>query len=169
MPSAVTDKLTTPCPRCGKEFTIRIRRKGSFERLISLFYFYPFGCQLCGLRFIAFKWRVNYTRQPIDRRQYQRIEVSLATSFKTADDSGEALVVDLSAGGCRVKTDFGFVEDSLVDLELCLPNNEIKLHIETAIVRAVGTEYIGFEFLRVDPAAREILGDFILHQLDHSD
>jgi predicted RNase H-like nuclease (RuvC/YqgF family) len=49
------------CPKCSSNYVKRVSRIGS-ERLISLFYIYPFRCQPCGHRFRLFKWGVRYTR-----------------------------------------------------------------------------------------------------------
>jgi DNA repair exonuclease SbcCD ATPase subunit len=49
------------CPKCSSDSVKRVSRIGS-ERLISLFYIYPFRCQPCGHRFRLFKWGVRYTR-----------------------------------------------------------------------------------------------------------
>src|SRR6266478_9749023 len=38
------------------------------ERLISLFYIYPFRCQPCGHRFRLLQWGVTYTKIEEDQR-----------------------------------------------------------------------------------------------------
>ena len=50
------------CPRCSREYVKRVSRVGLGERLISLFYVYPFRCQLCGHRFQLLQWGVEYKR-----------------------------------------------------------------------------------------------------------
>jgi len=49
------------CPRCSSEHIKRVSRIGP-ERLISLFYIYPFRCEPCGHRFRLFQRGVTYTR-----------------------------------------------------------------------------------------------------------
>ena len=39
------------CPNCSKEYVARVARVGFAEEILSLFYIYPFKCQLCGCRF----------------------------------------------------------------------------------------------------------------------
>ena len=44
------------CPNCARDFVRRVSRTGVVERLLSVFYVYPFKCQLCGYRFRFFQW-----------------------------------------------------------------------------------------------------------------
>jgi hypothetical protein len=165
MSSLTSESLPhSSCPDCGKDFTLRIRRRGALEYLISLFYFYPFGCQLCGRRFIVFKWGMRYIRKTVDRRQYQRINVEIPANFRDSGELIQAVVVDLSLVGCRLKTSFGFSEGSLVELQLAIPGK--NLVIDSAIVRVVGPEYAGFEFLRMSTDTKRELGELVLLHLD---
>ena len=60
------DSMQPPvCPRCSSEDIKRVSRIGP-ERLISLFYIYPFRCQPCGHRFRLFQRGVSYTRIQLD-------------------------------------------------------------------------------------------------------
>jgi hypothetical protein len=62
------DSMQSPvCPKCSSGYVKRVSRIGP-ERLISLFYIYPFRCQPCGHRFRLFQWGVTYTRTELDRR-----------------------------------------------------------------------------------------------------
>ena len=55
--------MTNPvCPECRSEYIKRVRREGIGERLLSVFYVYPFSCQLCGERFSFFLRGVRYVR-----------------------------------------------------------------------------------------------------------
>src|SRR5262245_44974341 len=59
---SVEDSISRPvCPKCSSEFVKRASRVG-FERLMSVFYIYPFRCEPCGHRFRIMQWRVTYTR-----------------------------------------------------------------------------------------------------------
>jgi predicted nucleic acid-binding Zn ribbon protein len=55
------------CPKCSSEYVKRASRVG-LERLMSLFYVYPFRCQWCGHRFRLFQWGVTYRRIDLDSR-----------------------------------------------------------------------------------------------------
>ena len=69
------------CPRCSREYVRRVSRVGLGERLISLFYVYPFRCQLCGHRFQLLQWGVKYKRIEEDRREYERMPVNFPVTF----------------------------------------------------------------------------------------
>lgn len=62
------------CPKCSRDFVRRSSRVGWIEKFLSLFYVYPFKCQLCGLRFRFLQRGVRYTRVVEDRRLYDRLE-----------------------------------------------------------------------------------------------
>jgi ribosomal protein L37AE/L43A len=64
---SVGDSMSRPvCPKCSSSFVRRARRD-AFERLMSVFYIYPFKCRQCRHRFRSMQWRVNYTRIELDR------------------------------------------------------------------------------------------------------
>ena len=54
------------CPKCSSDCVKRASRV-SFERLMSVFYIYPFRCLPCGHRFRVLKWGVTYTKIELDQ------------------------------------------------------------------------------------------------------
>jgi len=64
------------CPNCARDFVRRVSRAGLSERLLSVFYVYPFKCQLCGYRFRFFQiiffsqTLMFYRRLPIEQHAY---------------------------------------------------------------------------------------------------
>jgi hypothetical protein len=63
------------CPNCSSEYVTRASRAG-LERLMSLFYIYPFRCQLCWHRFRLFQWGVTYRRIELDSRIAQQRQLT---------------------------------------------------------------------------------------------
>lgn len=66
---------------------------------------------------------------------------------------GEAFsvpVVDLSVGGCGLKTGSSLHEGQILSIDLHLIPDETPLRIESAIVRAAQPERAGLEFLSID-------------------
>jgi len=43
------------CPKCRSDATKRAHRQGLRERLLSLFFVYPYRCRKCGHRFVRFR------------------------------------------------------------------------------------------------------------------
>jgi hypothetical protein len=43
------------CPECSSDALSRAHREGRKERLLSLFFFYPYRCRKCDHRFLRFR------------------------------------------------------------------------------------------------------------------
>ena len=96
------------CPNCARDFVRRVSRTGVVERLLSVFYVYPFKCQLCGYRFRFFQWGVRYFRVEEDRREYDRMEMSFPVTFASDEGSGDGTLVNVSMGGCSLGPELNF-------------------------------------------------------------
>jgi c-di-GMP-binding flagellar brake protein YcgR len=131
------------------------------ERLISLFYVYPFRCQLCGHRFQLFQWGVKYKRLEEDRREYDRMAASLPVTFNAGNVHGQGLIVDISMAGCTLHTDTQFAEGNIVSMDLKVANETHPVHIEAAVVRTMRSGRVGVEFLQFKNGERERLQRFI--------
>ena len=88
------------CPNCARDFVRRCFETESLEKFLSIFYVYPFKCQLCGYRFRFLQWGVRYVRVEEDRREYDRMEMSFPVSFNADAISGQGTLIDVSMGGC---------------------------------------------------------------------
>lgn len=139
---------TINCPDCSSEFVKRMRRITAFERLLSLFYVYPFRCQVCDQAFKVFQPGIRYIRVDEDRREHQRIGVDFPAWLKKDTIRCEGSALDLSLSGCTVRTDAAPPLASIVSVGLQTPDERHPLTIETAIVRNVGRDRVGLEFLR---------------------
>lgn len=149
------------CPRCSREYVRRVSRVGLGERLISLFYVYPFRCQLCGHRFQLLQWGVNYKRIEEDRREYERMAVSFPATFAVRGVNGRGVVVDISIAGCSFRTEAQLAEGNIVSMELEVANETHPIHVEAAVVRSILSGRAGVEFLQFENGERERLQNFI--------
>ena len=149
------------CPRCSKEYVRRVSRVGPGERLISLFYVYPFRCQLCGHRFKLLQWGVKYRRIEEDRREYERMPASFPITFDDGAGQGRGLAVDISMAGCTFHTEAALVEGNVLRMRLELPEETSPVSVEAVIIRSFGSGRVGVEFLRVENGERERLQRFI--------
>jgi len=147
------------CPRCDKDFVQRVSRQGVIERAGGLFFFYPFLCQLCGHRFKRLQWGTRYVKTKIDRRQYERMSVTIPAVLSGESVSGEGLVNDLSIAGCRLSTEAQVSEGHILCLEL-QPSDAGKtpIVIEATVVRSVHFSSVGVQFLRVSEKENVRLG-----------
>lgn len=135
------------CPRCQKEGVLRSHPQSLREHLASFLFVAPFRCLSCGHRFLASRLWLGYSTHPIDRREHLRIPVRLYLSFSGGKVRGEGTVLDLSMGGCVIKSETQVHTDDIFYLQLSLGEGEPPLEV-AAIVRSVSTRGIGFKFLR---------------------
>ena len=149
------------CPRCSKEYVRRVSRVGLGERLISLFYVYPFRCQLCGHRFQLLQWGVKYKRIEEDRREYERMPASFPVTFELGAIQGRGLVVDISMAGCTFHTETELVEGNILRMRLELPEETSPVSVEAVIIRSFGSGRVGVEFVQFENGERERLQRFI--------
>ncbi len=149
------------CPNCGREFVRRVSRAGFLEILLSYFYIYPFKCQLCGERFRHRERGVRYTRVEEDRRVYDRLEINFPVTFYGQDISGEGTAVNVSMGGCSVRTDVKVETGAIVNLSLHISKDVPPVVIDAAMVRNARIGTIGLEFLLWQQSERERLQQFV--------
>jgi len=144
------------CPACNQAR----RQAWMKERLLSVFYVYPFRCQLCGHRFAAFQF-VRYQRVEEDRREYERIPIDFPVTFSGESIDGKGSVVDLSMSGCRFHADNQPAQDKILRVVLHVSNDVLPISVEAAVVRSVQRNRVGLEFLHFERGERERLQLFI--------
>ena len=149
------------CPNCSREFVKRVSREGVKERLFSIFYVYPFRCQLCGHRFRFRQWGVRYVRVEEDRREYYRLSMNFPVSFSGDNINGKGMVADISIAGCTFQADAQLAVGNIVSMALQISNEPAPVTVEAAVVRNVKGDRVGVEFLRFQQNDRERLRHFI--------
>jgi PilZ domain len=149
------------CPRCSREYVRRVSRVGLGERLISMFYVYPFRCQLCGHRFKFLQWGVKYKRIEEDRREYERVPARFPVTFDAGAVQGRGLAVDISMAGCTFHSETELVEGNILRMSLELPKETSPVSVEAVIIRTLRSGRVGVEFIRVENSERERLQRFI--------
>ena len=135
------------CPQCRHERVLRARPLSASERLAAIFLLSPFSCPQCSCRFLASRIGLDSPRHPIDRREHLRIPVRLYLSFSGGKVRGEGTVLDLSMGGCIIKSETQVRVDDIFYLEIATGTQEPPLEV-AAMVRSVGQRGIAFKFLR---------------------
>jgi hypothetical protein len=149
------------CPRCSTEYVKRVSRVGVGERFVSLFYIYPFRCQLCGHRFKVRQRGVTYTRIQEDRREYYRWSVDFPITFRAGTKDVAGSIIDISMDGCAFYTEALMREGIILQLDLQLPHATTPVKIEAAVVRSVRPGLASVEFLRIESGERERLKGFV--------
>jgi len=131
------------------------------EVCLSLFFVYPFRCQLCGQRFLGLEWGYRYVKEPADARRYDRIPVRLPVTFYNERVKGEGILLDLSIKGGVMETDTPMQKDEVLCLRIPESDPHPPIKIEAAGVRWVSRTRVGLEFLSLDMKASATLRSII--------
>jgi hypothetical protein len=131
------------------------------EILLSLFYVYPFKCQLCGHRFRSLQRGVRYVRVEEDRREYDRMEINFPVTFGGEKVSGEGMLLNISMDGCTFTTTADLGIGMMVKLALQISGSVPPVMVDAALVRNAHPGSAGVEFLRWQETERERLQHFI--------
>ena len=135
------------CSQCQHESVLRSQPASLSERLAALVFMSPFSCPKCSCRFLASRVGLTLPRIPLDRREHLRIPVRLYLSFSGGKVRGEGTVLDLSMGGCVIKSETQVHVDDIFYLEIAIEHHEQPVEI-AAMVRSIGPRGIAFKFLR---------------------
>jgi hypothetical protein len=135
------------CPQCRHGQVLRARPLSASERVAAIFLLSPFSCPQCSCRFLASRIGLDRPRHPVDRREHLRIPVRLYLSFSGGKVRGEGTVLDLSMGGCIIKSETQVRVDDIFYLEITTGLQEPPLEV-ASMVRSVSTRGIAFKFLR---------------------
>ena len=144
------------CPRCQKDGLLRSRPQSAREHLASFLLVAPFRCPACSHRFLASHLWLDHSTHPIDRREHLRIPVRLYLSFSGGKVRGEGTVLDLSMGGCIIKSETQVHTNDIFYLQLSLGDGELPLEV-AAMVRSVSARGIAFKFLRAAQEHKRLL------------
>jgi len=144
------------CPQCQKDGVLRARPRSPREHMAALVFVSPFHCPSCSHRFLAPRLWDGHSHHPIDRREHLRIPVRLYLSFSGGKVRGEGTVLDLSMGGCIIKSETRVQQDDIFYLQLSLDESEPPLEV-AGMVRSVSARGIAFKFLRAAQENKRLL------------
>lgn len=148
------------CHSCQSIYVRRTHRVGMFERMVSLFYVYPFRCQLCSARFTCFQWGVRYAQQE-DLRQYERIGVQFAVLFSSSQTVGKGVVTDVSVADCAFETSLPLKQGDTLKLELYAKSGRLPIIVEKSVIRSIRKGIVGVQFIEVSDTDRARLHRFV--------
>jgi PilZ domain len=165
----MVDQMGHPlnCPQCKKASVLRVRPQSPREHVAALVFVSPFQCSSCRHRFLASRLGLDYSAHSIDRREHLRIPVRLYLSFSGGKVRGEGTVLDLSMGGCIIKSETQVHTDDIFYLQLSLDDSEPPLEV-AAMVRSVSARGIAFKFLRAAQENKRLLAFVQAQASDHS-
>ncbi len=149
------------CPLCQSTYVRRAHRMGFLEQALSLFYLYPFRCQLCSARFTALQWGVRYSAQTEDPRKYERISVQFPVLFGNTQTVGKGVVTDVSVADCAISTDLPLKQGDSLQLELYPKTGRPPIVVAQAVVRSVRQGLVGVQFLEMEGSEKARLNRFV--------
>jgi c-di-GMP-binding flagellar brake protein YcgR len=154
------------CPNCGTPFVRVIHDEGAIGRVLTRFKLFPFRCQLCTRRFRAFRNHVPAATSLTDRRQYERLPVSLRANL-LADNAVrmDNRVTDISMGGCTLETTTNLPQGTFIELVIKPASDEEPIKIGTAMVCSSRPESMGIRFMEMVTDDRNRLSQVILSLL----
>ena len=144
------------CPQCLNGAVIRSRPQSPREHVGWWIGIVPFRCQHCSHRFLARSSSKESFQHSTDRREHLRIPVRLCLSFSGGKVRGEGTVMDLSLGGCIIRSNTPVQVDDIFYLEIAVVNNEEPIEV-AAMVSSVSTRGIAFKFLRKAQENKQLL------------
>lgn len=144
------------CPLCRKDGVLQSRPQSPRELVAALIWIVPFHCQHCSHRFLACRLGKDDPQRSKDRREHLRIPVRLFLSFSGGKVRGEGTVMDLSMGGCVIKSATQVHVDDIFYLEIAIAEDELPIEV-AAMVRSVSARGIAFKFLRKAQENRRLL------------
>jgi hypothetical protein len=93
--------------------------------------------------------------------------VRLYLSFSGGKVRGEGTVLDLSMGGCIIKSQTQVHTNDIFYLQLSLEDSELPLEV-AAMVHSVSARGIAFKFLRAAQESKRLLAFVQAQKSDHS-
>jgi hypothetical protein len=135
---------------------LRARPLSASERIAAILLLSPFSCPQCSCRFLASRIGLDRPRHPLDRREHLRIPVRLYLSFSGGKVRGEGTVLDLSIGGCIIKSETQVRVDDIFYLEIATGPQDQRVEV-AAMVRSVSPRGIAFKFLRAAQENKRLL------------
>ena len=153
------------CPNCNRPFARRSHRMGPLEFVASLFLVYPYRCQLCAHRFLAWP---KLSRRP-RHREFERLHVQFPVTYRSAyldrTISGEGTVTDLSVHGCSLNTMQALHRGVFIQMQIRYAEADAPIAIDIAVVRSTSRNHYGLEFLTIRQAEESRLRRLLEHLL----
>lgn len=88
----------------------------------------------------------------MERRQYQRVPVCFLSKFSTRQQTvPDAVILDISLGGCRVHSTAPVDPGTHLDLQIALPDQPAPLLVKQALVRWARKREFGVSFTSLRP------------------
>lgn len=95
--------------------------------------------------------RMTKEKPALEKRQQPRFTSQFRSTFSGGQREGQGRTLDLSAGGCKIETDFPVVVGASFECRIYIPGLDWPLRIDEAQVRWVKANTFGIQFTKVQP------------------
>lgn len=154
------------CPRCGQDH-IRPQPDGRLTGLLARVGAGLYNCQLCSKRFLA-RAGASAAWTAADLRLHMRLPANVPIRCLTPGGMVDAVITDISMGGCRLETDAAVADGAVLYLELGAAEQGHPFAVEARVVRAAGPHAFALRFTPPDGRPdRERLRWFVQRLLAH--
>jgi hypothetical protein len=101
------------------------------------------------------KWpsqaRMTKEKRTLEKRQQPRFTSQFRSTFSGGQREGQGRTLDLSAGGCKIETDFPVVVGASFECRIYIPGLDWPLRINEARVCWVKANTFGIQFTKIQP------------------
>lgn len=153
------------CPSCGTPFVRVTSGTSLLEKALTRLHVFRFRCQLCTASFRARRPGKRLTSQEFDRREYRRLRANLVASLVWDQPTMDALVSDISMGGCTLQATTPLPRGTFVKVLVRVPGGQPDIKIESAMISSIQPLSIGVKFLEVHPEDKPRMGQLVLDLL----
>jgi hypothetical protein len=102
-----------------------------------------------------------------DRRATPRLRVQFRTTFSSSSKvEGTGIMLDLSAGGCRIESLVSVEPGLSLELRIFVPDLEWPLMVEAASVQWVSGQIFGLAFFRISEPEQQRLEQVIRNPME---
>ena len=113
------------CTRCDNLLVATAESSNQPDRHASASVTYTFECQPCQLRFQVSQQEISHSAATQDRRQTTRVPVRVPVDLECGEIAAEAIVTDISKGGCLVEVQQPLTVGQLLRLKFPPPTGSV--------------------------------------------
>jgi hypothetical protein len=107
------------------------------------------------------QWGARYVGVDEDRRDYDRMEITIPVVFSGQDVSADGVLLNVSMGGCSFHTSANLTSGMILKMELQITKDIAPVIVDAAVVRNVRSGAAGVEFLQWQQSEHERLQLFV--------
>ena len=97
----------------------------------------------------------------MEQRKHVRVRVEYPASFSGSSYRAEGTILNLSIGGCRIRTTFVVKKDDSIGVLIDIPKYDRPLYVSRAEVRWSDGQDLGMEFIQMEMEDQQRLGETI--------